>query len=175
MGLHHVALATRDLEATHAFYSDLLGFKLVKVVTGATEGGGWSKHIFYDTGGDGLIAFWDLHDESLGEFRTDISTGFGLPVHVNHLAFRADSLDELRSRIEQWQEHGITVAEIDHGFCTSIYTTDPNGILIEFCCDTVPLNEEDAATAARLLADPNPPLEDEPKVTIHKPVSSSRA
>ena len=173
MGLHHVALATRDIEATHAFYSDLLGFKLVKVVTGATEGGGWSKHIFYDTGGDGLIAFWDIHDESLGEFRTDISTGFGLPVHVNHLAFSAGTLDDLTARRKQWQERGITVAEIDHGFCTSIYTTDPNGIIVEFCCDTCPLNEEDAAEAERLLHDPNPPIEDEPKVTIHRAVSAN--
>jgi len=26
--------------------------------------------------------------------------------------------------------------EINHGWCTSIYTLDPNGILVEFCVTT---------------------------------------
>src|SRR5438309_10931613 len=30
MAFHHVALATRDLEATHAFYTDVMSFTLVK-------------------------------------------------------------------------------------------------------------------------------------------------
>jgi len=168
MAFHHLALATRDLEATHAFYTEVMGFKLVKVVVGATDAG-WSKHVFYDTGGQGLIAFWDLHDTEIGtDFRTDISTALGLPVHINHIAFDAVDLDNLATIRRRWQEHGITVAEIDHGFCTSIYATDPNGILVEFCCDTNGLTDEDAAEAQRLLADPAPPLEPNPPVTIHR-------
>lgn len=171
MGLHHVAYATKDLEATHAFYTDVMGFRLVKVVAGATEAG-WSKHLFYDTGDDGLIAFWDLHDEKIGDnYRTDVSTALGLPVHINHIAFSARSLDELAAIRERWQQRGITVTEVDHGFCTSIYTVDPNKILVEFCCDTRPLTEEDAAEADRLLRDPEPELEPEPPVVVHRPLS----
>jgi glyoxylase I family protein len=29
MAFHHVAFATKDLEATHHFYEDLMGFPLV--------------------------------------------------------------------------------------------------------------------------------------------------
>src|SRR2546421_509771 len=32
MAFHHVALATRDLEATHRFYTEAMGFELVKAV-----------------------------------------------------------------------------------------------------------------------------------------------
>lgn len=168
MGLHHVAYAAKDIDATHVFYTEAMGFRLVKVVVGATEAG-WSKHVFYDTGGQGLIAFWDLHDTKIGtDFRTDISTALGLPVHINHIAFRADGLEDLAVRRQRWQEHGITVAEIDHGFCQSIYATDPNGILVEFCTDTAGLTDEDAAEAERLLRDPNPEIEPDPPVTIHR-------
>ena len=173
MGLHHVAYAAKDIDATHAFYTEVMGFRLVKVVVGATEAG-WSKHVFYDTGGQGLIAFWDLHDEQIGtDFRTDISTALGLPVHINHIAFDAVDLDTLGTIRQRWQEHGHTVAEIDHGFCTSIYITDPNGILVEFCCDTAGLHEEDAVEAERLLRDPKPALEPDPPVVIHRALTPS--
>ena len=52
LGFHHVAVATRDLESSHRFYTEAMGFELVKVVTGKTPEGGWSKHAFYETGGD---------------------------------------------------------------------------------------------------------------------------
>ncbi|MGZ8763011.1 MAG: VOC family protein, partial [Acidimicrobiia bacterium] len=57
MAFHHVALATRDLPATHAFYTDVMGFTLAKVEAAPTPGGGWARHAFYDTGA-GMIAFW---------------------------------------------------------------------------------------------------------------------
>jgi catechol 2,3-dioxygenase-like lactoylglutathione lyase family enzyme len=172
MAFNHVAFATRDLDATHAFYTDVMGFKLQKVVAGPTEGGGWAKHLFYNTGDDQLIAFWDLHDDSLpSEFPTAISTGMGLPEWVNHLAFNAATLDVLEARKQVWREHGITVAEVDHGWCTSIYATDPNGIFVEFCCLTKEFTEEDEAEALRLLADPRPELEAPLQVKIFEPVT----
>ncbi|MBA3653678.1 MAG: VOC family protein [Actinobacteria bacterium] len=174
MAFNHVALATRDLDATHAFYTQVMGFTLQKVVAAPTDGGGWAKHLFYNTGDDELLAFWDLHDDAIGDdFPTAISTGVGLPAWVNHLAFNAPTLNDLEARKQVWREHGITVAEIDHGWCTSIYATDPNGILVEFCCLTQAFTDADQAEAERLLADPHPALESPPAVTIFKPVTVS--
>ena len=31
MAFHHVAITTRDLAATHAFYTEVMGFELVRV------------------------------------------------------------------------------------------------------------------------------------------------
>lgn len=168
MGFHHVALATRDLEATHRFYTEAMGFELVKVVAAPIEGGqGWAKHLFYDTGGDGLIAFWDLHDETLPAFDPAISTAVGLPPWVNHLAFHAEP-EELEQRIERWTGLGIDVAEVDHGFCRSIYAMDPNGTMVEWCADTRPLNDDDRREALALVFDPAPPLEVPPVPTFHR-------
>ena len=63
MGFHHLAVATRDAVANDIFYERVMGFRLVKVEPGQTPGGGWAKHLFYDTGGNGMIAFWELHDD----------------------------------------------------------------------------------------------------------------
>jgi len=160
MGVHHMAFATRDVEATHRFYTEAMGFELLKVEVGKTEGG-WAKHLFYGTGSarDQLIAFWDLHDPTLPTgWSGAISTGQGLPVWVNHLAFSAADLDDLARRRERWLAHGHDVMEIDHDWCVSIYTQDPNGILVEFCTLVRDLTEADRREAARLLAEPNPPV-----------------
>jgi len=101
MGFHHVALATRDTAATHDFYTQVMGFTLVKVVTAPTPGehGGWSKHFFYNTGDttdNGMIAFWEIHDTEIGtDFPVDINTTAGLPWWVNHVAFDAPTIDDL--------------------------------------------------------------------------------
>jgi catechol-2,3-dioxygenase len=91
-----------------------------------------------------------------------------LPLWVNHLAFRATSLDDLAARRQRWLDSGHDVMEIDHGWCTSIYTVDPNGILVEFCITTQAMTQADREEAMRLLADPKPPLEVPPPVKVHK-------
>ena len=95
MGFHHVALATADLAATHTFYTEAMGFELVKAVVAPTDApGGWAKHVFYDTGGDGMIAFWDLHDPRItdGEpvdLRGPRAADLGQPLRVPRVGPRS--------------------------------------------------------------------------------------
>ncbi len=165
MGVHHLAFATKDIDSTHRFYTEAMGFELVKVEV-ANMGGGWAKHLFYTTGPkrDQLIAFWDLHDPNLPDtWSADISRGQGLPPGVNHLAFSADDLQDLARRRDRWLSRGHDVAEIDHDWCVSIYTQDPNGILVEFCTLVRDFTDADKAEALRLLQDPAPALRRDPK------------
>jgi catechol 2,3-dioxygenase-like lactoylglutathione lyase family enzyme len=150
-GFHHVAYACKDIEETTRFY-EALGFPLQYTeVSPAREGGGFLRHIFFDTGDGSCLAFFDVHD--VGEqpdWRSDISTGNGLPVWVNHIAFRADKArqDDARARMDA---AGIKpLMEIDHHWCHSLYYADPNGIMIEFCVDT-PGFTPDPEEAHRLL------------------------
>lgn len=159
MAFHHVAIATRDIKATHEFYTGAMGFSLAKVEVAPAGEKGFAKHLFYDTGGGGLIAFWDFHDAGLPEtWPSAISEGLGLPIWANHIAFEARDLADLAVRRERWLDHGHDVQEIDHVWCTSIYTTDPNGILVEFCTTTRAFTPQDRDDAQRLLADPSPAL-----------------
>lgn len=179
MAFHHVALATRDTAATHRFYTEVMGFELVKVVVGPTPGdhGGWSKHFFYATDPGvshdaGLMAFWELHDDRIGDdFPVDINAPFGLPSWVNHIAFEALTLEELHGHRERWRSHGLTVAEIDHDFCISIYATDPNHNLVEFCHTTRPFTDAERRRAAAVLLDSSPAHDEvRPKMTMWKPL-----
>ena len=167
MAFHHVALATRDIDATHRFYTEVMGFTLVKAVVAPTPKGGWARHVFYDTA-DGMIAFWDLHDSTMVDFDPAISTGLGLEPWVNHIAFAARDLDDIEARKQRWLEAGYDVVEIDHGFCVSVYANDPNGILVEWCTDTKPYTEADRVAAQGAMDTAEPPLEQPPEPKFFK-------
>jgi glyoxylase I family protein len=150
MGFHHVAYATRDIEATTHFYNDLMGFPLTYTeVQGAGES--WVRHVFYDVGDGEALAFFEF--QGVGEkpgYATDLSDRVGLPFWVNHASFRATSQkqEEVRARMET---AGIKpIMEQDHGWCHSLYYIDPNGIMVELCRDT-PGFRPDADEAMRLV------------------------
>ena len=166
--LHHVAYATRDHEATHAFYSEKLGMPLVHTEN-HRQGDGYFRHFFFDMGGGEHLAFFQIEDVGEDEdYKTAVSLGAGLPIWVNHLAFRLDSEEELRAMVKQLHDRGIDqLQEVDHGWCRSIYLVDPNGIMVEFCVTTDPeafaQGEEEALKLLRAAPDTIP--EDSAKET----------
>jgi catechol 2,3-dioxygenase-like lactoylglutathione lyase family enzyme len=170
MGFHHVALGSRDTEATHRFYTQAMGFELVKTVVGKTPGGGWAKHFFYDTGGHGLIAFWEIHGDAevRPDWSSDIARGCGLPPWANHLAFEAGSEREFQGALRRWLACGHDVIEIDHGFCKSLYTSDPNGITVEWCITLRPFTEAEKRQAQADLESPRPEFAPEPAIRRHR-------
>lgn len=152
MSFDHVAITTKDLAATHRFYTEVIGFTLAKVDVLGTPGGGWMRHAFYDTGGGSLFAVLDFHDDSIGAYRTDLSTGLGLPNWANHIAFSAPDLDGLEAHRLRLLDHGHGCAVMDHHASISLYADDPNGILVEFCTRVRPLfTEEDRRRANELI------------------------
>jgi catechol 2,3-dioxygenase-like lactoylglutathione lyase family enzyme len=171
MGVHHLAFAVKDIDATHRFYTEAMGFELAKVEV-VPRNGGFVRHVFYSTGPrrDQLIAFWDLaHAPRQGELRTNISTDLGLDPGTNHLAFTADDLGDLKAKRERWLGLGHDVLEIDHGWVHSIYTEDPDGIVVEFAVLTRELTRADADEALALLRASDPAPSSAPKqVTRHR-------
>lgn len=171
MGVSHIALAVRDIEATHRFYTEAMGFELVKVEI-VPQRGGFARHAFYSTGSptDQLIAFWDLSAvPGREEIRTDICRDLGLDPLTNHIAFQADDLADIERRKQRWLDWGRDVLEIDHGWIYSIYTEDPDGIAVEFAVMTQSLTEADAREALELLRAESPPLAStSPKISVHK-------
>ena len=153
MGYHHLALFTHDIHAIHEFYEGVLGFELVKVEVQPHSTGGWAKHFFYRMEDDSkFIAFWELHDvEGANDAKTDISEGVGLPAGINHIAFDVHSREELDARRAQWTAAGLQVLEVDHNWCRSIYTRDPNGNMVEFCLTTGAFDAADRARALEAL------------------------
>ena len=180
MGFHHVALATHDPAATHTFYTEVMGFHLVKVVATPTpDGTGFSKHFFYATddspnGETGMMAFWDIHASTIGDdYPVDINAAAGLPWWVNHIAFDASSIDDLHAKRDRWRSHGYTVLEVDHEFCVSIYIKDPSGNMVEFCHSVREFTAAEKARAADIVAEPHPSMDDtHAKATVWKPLGA---
>ena len=65
---------------------------------------------------------------------------------------------------DRWLANGYDVVEIDHEFCVSVYTDDPNGIMVEFCCTTRPFDDDDRAEAQRRLVLASAELDPDPKI-----------
>lgn len=170
MPFHHIAVATRDMRAIDVFYTQATGFDLVKVELAKTPTGGWAKHFFYDTGAGEMMAFWELHDEEIGDgFPVALSKGMGLPEWVNHIAFASDDLADIEKRKQRWLEHGYDVLEIDHRWCYSVYTQDPNGTMVEFCTTTATFDDEDRARAREALTSDDLSFEEgKPNIQYHK-------
>ncbi|MFM7069904.1 MAG: VOC family protein [Actinomycetes bacterium] len=162
MGIHHLAIATPNIDAIHRFYTDAMGFELVKAVVNPTPEGGWAKHVFYDVGDGNLVAFWDLH----GDYAVPLggaAGGVGLPDWTNHLAFTAPERRDLDAARDRWLAIGLDVVEIDHEFCVSVYTNDPDGTLVEWCHDTRPLDDADREHARAALTQATPTFDPPPQ------------
>jgi catechol 2,3-dioxygenase-like lactoylglutathione lyase family enzyme len=152
MAFHHVAYACRDTEETRHFYEDLMGFTLKHTEVAEFPNGGSMRHLFFDTGDGSSMAFFHLDRAGEEEgWRSEISTGNGLPVWVNHVAFTATAEQQEAAKERMTAAEIKPLMEIDHGWCWSLYYLDPNGIMVEFCRDT-PGMPSDGAAARDLLS-----------------------
>ena len=174
MPFHHVAITTKDMEATHEFYTKVMGFNLVRVEKAVPNKHTWAKHFFYDTGNGDMLAIWEIHDKSLdANHPTSISMGLGLPIWSNHIAFRLDNLEELKKAVDRVNSNGFDATEIDHGWCTSIYVNDPNEIMVEFCVTTSEFTQEDREKALKAITSNDVEDNPSPSVKIHQASTSN--
>lgn len=148
MGLHHIGVATHDMEATMAFYEDILGFPAVVCETLALEDGGEIRHAFFDTGQGELIAFMEPNEVSgiRQDFDPSINRGLGSGAGMYHFAFEVEDAEDLENKRLDLLAKGLKVRGIvDHGWCKSIYFRDPNFLQLEFCCLSGELDESHRA------------------------------
>lgn len=146
-GFHHIALVTPDLEATIAFYRDVLGMHVGEVLSGG--GAIPARHCFVRPGGD--VATWGLHffeqpGVKLPQFPGGLaglrSAGY-LPGALQHVAFAlpdVDAADAFRARLAA---HGVEATPTSTiGPIQNLLFFDPHGLLLEATWprpDTAPL------------------------------------
>ena len=138
-GIHHIAFGTRSARDTYEYYNNKLGFPLVHCEN-HQHGDGYFRHFFFDMGMGQELGFFAIHNVGEKEdYRTDPSTGLGMPPWVNHVSFRMPDEKSWTSFRDHVKAQGIRVlGEVDHDFCFSFYLMDPNGLMIEFTYDTAP-------------------------------------
>ncbi len=143
--LHHTAYVSKDLEATRAFYEDILGFPLVATWSEADPLFGAMRtycHVFFELADGSALAFFQFanpDDDAL--FNPELTAS-----PFRHIALKVtkESQDAIAKRLADagWKPEGTYVLE--HGYCTSLYTEDPNGMLLEFTYDTPGAEEVNA-------------------------------
>lgn len=148
LGMHHLGLATHDMEATLAFYEDKLGFATKVCDLMSPAAGGKIRHAFMDVGDGEMIAFMECNEVPgiAKDFDPGINRGLGIAGGVIHFAFAAEDEEDLLAKRRALLDKDVNVTEVvDHGWCKSIYFVDPNGLQLEYCVVTA---EFDAALVA---------------------------
>jgi glyoxylase I family protein len=154
-GYNHVGLATKDMDATKAFYEDVLGFRTVRFDRFDITEGGQMRHLFLDTGHGQLLSFLEPTDvSSIPDFDPGINTGLGVPEGFYHIAFDGGSVENLDTIRGDLDSKGVKVSPVvDHDWAKSIYFFDPvNGVSLEFCVMAREFNEDDRTFQYRFTA-----------------------
>jgi catechol 2,3-dioxygenase-like lactoylglutathione lyase family enzyme len=126
-GINHLALATRDMDATIRFWRDLVGMRLV-----AGLGRPGYRHYFFEISAHDMIAFFEWPDvEKIPE--KDHGVPVKGPFAFDHVSFEVKRDEDLWELKAKFEAADTWVSEVmDHGFIHSIYAFDPNHIPIEF-------------------------------------------
>ena len=143
--LHHHAYVSADLEATRAFYEDVVGLPLVATwceAGGDASAGSDYCHAFFELGDGSALAFFQFAD---ADARTAFTPAPSSPFDHIALAAEPEVQDEIRTRAEA---AGVGHLTIDHGYCTSLYLSDPDGLIVELTVD-LPAAVTAEAVAAR--------------------------
>ena len=113
-GIHHVGLATHDMESTLDFYENVLGFPAVVCETIELDDGGTIRHAFFDVGEGELFAFMEANDVDgvSSDFDTGINRGLGTGSGMYHFAFKVADPTDLAKKRDALEEKGVSVRGI---------------------------------------------------------------
>jgi catechol-2,3-dioxygenase len=121
--LNHAVLFVSDLKRSVAFYTDVLGFRVINMTPDRFKGAAF------------LQAPGSTNDHDLGLFEIGAGAGPSTAgrntVGLYHLAWELDTLDELERLAVKLSEAGALAGSSDHGTTKSLYAKDPDGIEFE--------------------------------------------
>lgn len=127
-GINHLALATNDMDNTIRFWRDLLGMKLI-----AGIGGRGNRQYFFELSANVLIAFFEWPEAEPVPDKDAGRPAKG-PIIFDHLCIELTGREQFWALKDRLTAAGVWITEeIDNGFIRSMFSTDPNGIQLEFC------------------------------------------
>ena len=145
MRLHHHSYTTDDHERNRQFYEDVIGLPLTAMYVEREKiEGEWIElgHAFYGMADGSTLAFFNFAEPAKqAAWRAKDQSLF---VHISFLVDEQTQV-EIESRLNA---AGYATFILGHGFCTSLYIRDPNGLMLEFTVD----HEDAAAIAAEMAA-----------------------
>jgi len=127
VGLNHVVLNVRDIEASHRFWTEMLGFHLVGEVPARFGGVRRGTMRFYSGVRDGKMHH---HDIALVD-TPDMALPEG-PNPIGHVAIALPDREAWLRQLAFLQSRGVAFERrVEHGMTHSLYIRDPNGYSVE--------------------------------------------
>ena len=134
--LHHTAYVARDLEVTRKFYEDVIGLPLVATWCEVDQLFGAERvycHLFFGIGDGGALAFFNFaKPEDQKQFGPEMPFS---PFHHIALNVDEDTQADIERRLAEAGYAPPQTFVLEHGYCRSVYVTDPNGLILEFTLD----------------------------------------
>ena len=133
-GINHLVLNVRDMEQSHRFWTEVVGFTQVSELKPAPGRPNPPKMRFYSSGGH-------HHELALVENPNLPAppaewTMFGMPSAINHIAVTYPSRDAWLGRLSHLQSKGVKFdRRVEHGMTHSLYIHDPDGNGVELVYD----------------------------------------
>jgi catechol-2,3-dioxygenase len=148
-GVNHLVLNVRDIERSHAFWTEIVGFKQVGGGIARPDG---SPGMRFYAGQDGSLH----HDLALAQVANPDEVSEPEPWNmrggkpgINHVAIKYPDRESWLQQITFLQSRGVPFhSRVDHGMTHSVYISDPDGHGIEVLYE-LPQEvwEEDIASA----------------------------
>lgn len=131
--LHHNAFVVKDQRETRRFYEGLIGLDLMATWTEKDLLFGAERvycHTFYGLADGSALAFFQFAEASdYEEFGPKMR-----PSPFIHIALKI-SADDQQAIVGRLEAAGWEHYVLEHGYCRSLYVTDPDGLLLEFTVD----------------------------------------
>lgn len=134
-GVNHLALSTSSMKEQIAFFTSVLGMRLVALYWMHGVEGCW--HGFLELNETSKLAFvFNPENEQAkivhGATQPGTISGASAPGTMQHLALNVDSMADLLNIRDRIRSRGVNViGPLDHGFCHSIYFQGPEDISLE--------------------------------------------
>jgi catechol 2,3-dioxygenase len=171
VGVNHLVLNVRDLEESHRFWSDVLGFEQVGELKPRSDGVPSMKMRFYSGVSNNQHSHHDValvEREGLNEPPSEWSMFEG-NLAVNHIAITYPDREAWLRQVAWLKESGVKInLRVDHGMTHSVYINDPNGYGIEVLYELpreVWGHDIDGALNYAVLLDSENPLVDDTDYT----------
>ena len=133
VGINHLVLNVRNLEESHAFWTEIMGFKQAGELRPRPDRPNPPKMRFYSGDHSGKMQHHDLALMEMPNLPPPSEWSMSnSPLAINHVAITLPSRAAWLQQIAFLQSKGVTFhRRINHGMTHSVYISDPNGYGIE--------------------------------------------